>query len=203
MPPRFYLAGPFFNPEQIELMQRIETEFVEACIPFFSPRMEQGNQKKGPIDAARAGEIYRNNVVNIHDCEAVLAVLDWKMPRNAFITLMTFSTKGEKDVFTRWAMEGSYPKASFSGKGKSLQIPDSGTVFEMGYAAALNKPIVIYTERSLKEPLNLMLTRCSRGVIRGIDELRNFLGVPAGAPPAMKRPGVNWAELKEWEGRNS
>ena len=37
---KIYLAGPFFNPEQISVQERLEQLCVRKGIPMFSPRLE-------------------------------------------------------------------------------------------------------------------------------------------------------------------
>lgn len=157
LPPRrvkAYIAGPFFNPPQVELIQSIETAFCDTKVPFFSPRLQTGNKAPGPITPERAAEIYAVNVETLRECDWVLAVLDWKLPE--FHELRVY-------------------KPSVQEFGPPLNLPDTGTVFEMGFAAALMRPTVIYTERPPEQALNAMLTQPAIGVVSDIWQLTALL----------------------------
>jgi nucleoside 2-deoxyribosyltransferase len=222
--PKFYLAGPFFNPAQVDLIKRLEDAFFAAGVDCFSPRSLDEN-KAGPIDRQAAASIFRKDVQGLLHCNAVLAVLDWKLPEGEHIRLCDGET-------------GTPGHGFLSGP---LNIPDSGTVFEMGFAWARTvlaqkyrkteafDPVaiceeaastatgrrksdlldlaqmmrsvqysltpmdtVIYTERPAEAGLNLMLTQGAKGVINGIEQLKQFLGT-SGEP--------DWDVLKPWTGK--
>jgi nucleoside 2-deoxyribosyltransferase len=221
---KFYLASPFFNAEQLATVQAIEETFREANVDFFSPRLLDEN-KEGPINDAAAASIFRKDVHGIITCNAILANLDWKLPEGQAVALI----KENMEAHTGTAFA-------------KLNIPDSGTVFEMGAGfmrtylatqfrhtaafdpaaicrncaeylpgkwqgqllevadvldtlAGLLKPMrtVIYTERPADSNLNLMLTQGAHGVVRGLDELRAFLG---------KNGSPRWDDLKPWTGKH-
>lgn len=153
-PPQFYLAAPFFNEAQIEIVSRIENMMRMHGVPLFSPRQTPEN-KKPKLTDEDAAEIFRNNIKGILDCQAVLAVMDWAMPEGQHL----FVCEGRGDVTVT-----SPP----------LNIPDVGTVFEMGYAFG-RRPIYGFTLRKKGEKVNLMLTQCLEGVIYGWDDLISFL----------------------------
>jgi hypothetical protein len=64
--------------------------------------------------------------------------------------------------------------------GGPLNLPDTGTVWEMGFAYAVNMfsrrmDIYGFTTRPRTDKLNLMLTKSCKGVISGLEELTKFL----------------------------
>lgn len=173
---KFYLAAPFFNPVQIELIEQIESCFCRHGVPLFSPRSQDANKNRKLTDAD-ADLIYKTNCENIPDAQYILAVLDWKLPEGQAVHVTSIS-----------APSFSHPESCLI-KSPPLQIPDSGTVWEMGFAAgwnyrtrevAFNKEppqlqTIIFTERPVESSLNIMLTRGIAGIIRGVDKLNQFL----------------------------
>lgn len=199
MPLKFYIAAPFFNPAQNALVESIELAFCDAQIPFFSPRLSTGNKKPGPITPEMAHDIFQSNMLGLHECDAMLAVLDWKLPEGELICRGRLKPVGPMEE-----KAAPYASSYFAPIGTPLHLPDTGTVYEMGYMHAKGRPIVGYTERDRSEALNLMLTTGLRGVISGKSELLDFLGLDRDdMPQTMRKPGVWWANLKPWEGRNS
>lgn len=179
----FYLAGPFFNPAQVELIRKIEVAFCDAGVAFFSPRLTGENAKKVLTDEDAAA-IYGNNLIGMESCSHMLAVLDWVMPESKKIFVCDLKDLGgEIQGCTNYAVP----------VGNALNIPDAGTVFEMGYYAANNRPIYIYTERPPEAAMNVMLTQCSRGVIRGQEMLKMFLN----------RGQIDWSQAVRYSGRHS
>jgi len=112
---KFYLASPFFNAEQLATVQAIEETFREANVDFFSPRLLDEN-KEGPINDQAAASIFRKDVHGIITCDSILANLDWKLPENQTVELIEKVGPEDGDEVTK----------------AFLNIPDSGTVFEMG-----------------------------------------------------------------------
>lgn len=167
----FYIAGPFFNPAQIQLIVDIETTFVDAGIPFFSPRLHGANVKKGPLTDEDAQDIFQANISGMMDCKFMVAILDWRLPQNQEVWLLDSS----KEPVPR----------------TKLFLPDSGTIYEMGYFRAMCKPVVGF---STNKKLNLMLTQGLRGVLTSLEEMKQFLGRngPEGQP--------RWDLLKKYSG---
>ncbi len=194
---KFYIAGPFFNPPQIELIKSIELLMVEHEMPFYSPRLTDDNRQPGPITVGMADRIFQRNVENISDCTDILAVLDWKMPPD-----------------TKTAVVRTGPKPELLELVTSLNIPDSGTVFEMGVAWGMTSaaqawgapghsfkkwPIYGFTERRPEEAINVMLTRACVGVIHGVEGLAGFLA--PGKRGGLREVDAEYAQ--PWAGRNS
>lgn len=77
---RIYIAAPFFNPEQLALVQTMEE--ICANIPnmkFFSPR-SIGVLKDMTLEERKAmmQKIFDGNVLNMNSCDGLIALLDHK-----------------------------------------------------------------------------------------------------------------------------
>lgn len=159
-PKKFYLAGPFFNPPQIDLISKIELMFLDHDVPFFSPRQcSPENKKAGPLSGEDAKAIFQRNYENLLDCDGVLAVVDWLMPEGLKLGLI--NSEGSA---------GSLP----------ISLPDSGTVWELGAAYTIKQEtrldyeiLLLTTTKSSK--LNVMLTQCADGVVYGLSSLGLYL----------------------------
>ncbi len=150
----WYCAAPFFNGRQVSLCEDIEAVFKQNEVPLFTPRTEsQRGTPDTKITPAIAKLIFTDNVRAIQTCGGgLLAVIDYTLqPR-------------QKVVF-----HGQYDQME-------IRLPDTGVLFEMGYAHALKIPVVLFTMRDpTKRKLNVMLSACARGVLFGIDALERFV----------------------------
>lgn len=138
-----YLAGPFFNPAQLDLIREVEDLLIEAGQHVFSPRQtaESNALRDNPKNPDLLRAVFERNRVELERCDWVFAVLDWLMP------------VGHELV----RLEPEDPmKSPPVGKVTPVRIPDSGTVWELGYANARQKPVLGFTVAST---LNLMLTQ--------------------------------------------
>ena len=72
-----YIASPFFNEKQLELVKLIETTLNKNRIPYYSPRSEGtlGDMSEEERQAWKKS-IYLKNVCNICDCSLMVAVID-------------------------------------------------------------------------------------------------------------------------------
>jgi len=107
-----YIAGPFFNSEQLALIEDIESECKKQGVEYLSPRLIGGvlkDMSQTERDKMKR-DIYIMNVEGIRRASCVVAVID-----------------------------------DF----------DPGTMFEIGYAACLNKDIITITNKNYG--LNVML----------------------------------------------
>jgi nucleoside 2-deoxyribosyltransferase len=135
----FYIAGPFFNPDQLALIADIEKTFDLAGVKYFSPRLCDEN-KKGPPDKAGAEKIYERNSRNLLFCTHILAVVDWKLPIGDQIYLLR-QAPAEPEPFP---------------VGQPLNIPDSGTVWEMGAAQMRNMLAGGFLKNFAGDPVSLL-----------------------------------------------
>ncbi len=121
--PKVYLAGPFFNDAQKEMIGRV-AEIIEGCqYRLFSPWRDAGELSSDapPGDKAR---IFQADVENLEDCDLVVAVLDWAIP-GGFYDLSTHLT----DPGTIWEIGYAYcnhkPIVSYSEDDRLKDTPVS------------------------------------------------------------------------------
>ena len=72
-----YLASPFFKPNQVETIEKVEFMVTEAGLALYSPRHDGVLMGMTPAERlAAAPKIFKLNVSRIVHADAVLAVLD-------------------------------------------------------------------------------------------------------------------------------
>lgn len=75
VPRHVYLAGPFFNSDQVDQIRDVEEELERYQLKYFSPRLEcRYRVGDDPIVALRAKELNRHHISH---CGLVLACLSW------------------------------------------------------------------------------------------------------------------------------
>lgn len=173
--PMYYIAAPFFNEAQLHLVRCIEQVFDQEGVLAFSPRLQHG-EKPEPIKSRdQARQVFDENYHAIVACTSMLAVVDWMNKAGESIRSVT-----ERTLYTPEGRE-------FDHVSGPLNLPDTGTVWEMGAAFALQRPVIMYTQRPRTAKLNIMLTESCRGMVAfGLADLQGAL---QGEP------------LQQWEGR--
>ena len=74
---KVYIAAPFFNLEQLEVVMKIELLLDEKGIEYFSPRSEGTLVKMSPEERKEhMGEMFRSNVDHMDWCTHCVAVID-------------------------------------------------------------------------------------------------------------------------------
>lgn len=142
-----YIASPFFNSEQLALVEKIEDTFERANAPFFSPRkigVLKPNSGTKDRDA-----ILKGNIDALTGASCVLAVFDYLLP--AYQSVQLSSDR-----------QPSMP----------LFIPDSGVVWESAFAFANQIPVVGFVVKAPQ--LNVMISQTLRGVVTSLVELSQF-----------------------------
>lgn len=199
---KWYLAGPLFNPVQVDLLEKIEATFAAADVPLFSPRLCDENKVKGPLSSDSAARIFSRNWEALLDSRGMLAVVDWLLPKGQEIRQtgkFTVADPKAADYLT------NYPELRFCQSGP-LNIPDSGTVWELGATYALRSkygphgkagpitplPVLLFTVRPPNQKLNIMLSQGTDGVIYGLNNLKGYLN---GGPK-------QFTFISKWEGEN-
>lgn len=168
-----YVASPFFNSAQLGNVQTIEKILTDHKVPFFSPRSIGVLTPKAGVGSRRA--ILDGNIAALSASSCVLAVLEWLFP------------EGE-------AMHGTHQKDDEYGvpkwvaRGAPLNLPDTGVVWETGWAYAKDIPIV-GIRWSPGGKLNVMLTETLTGVLTGESDVKEF---------AKRWPDLGW--LPRWKG---
>lgn len=160
-----YLAAPFFTPGEQATCGLIEDLcVVNNKIFLFSPRLQSAGIQGKLQDPGVAGRIFLENVRGIRTCSEMLCVLDRQPKEGELHLVKSICDPDGKATDLYDSIVGP------------IHIPDTGTVWEMGFAHALQRTIVGYTSKERgKGNLNLMLTQCCDGVLHGEEELRSYL----------------------------
>jgi len=192
---RVYLAAPFFNPLQMELVRRIEERLAAAKhIAWFSPRLQHGDLPSVPPvrTTDQAKEILERNVNEVRLASLVLAVVDWLVPIGQYVR--QFRLLPGSDVYEN----GQLVRFGGEPRGPVLNLPDTGTVWETGLAYGLRIPVVMFTtaKSPIQRKINVMLAQSAEGVLCDLDELEKFL-----LPPTDGRYGAfDWTIPHSWPG---
>ena len=173
---RLYLAGPFFNKAQIDLLVQVENLCEKYKVPYFSPRKHAGVDYDGSYESAE--KIFRADLNGLHACGAVLACMDWKMEGETIIAECNRAYKHE--------LVGDEYEEVFSDC-VDKNIPDPGTVWECGYTAGYNAalkrlhkdimpsiPVFVYTTKPT-EIMNLMIHIPAAGVFTSMEKIEEFI----------------------------
>lgn len=121
----FYVAGPFFDPEQASSMERLERTLEDHGKKLFKPRFVSQIEEVGPEGC------FADDIAGINAADAVIA---------------------------------------------NLMDEDAGTMFEIGYAYALGKPVYGYRdELTPMDRVNLMVAQAVKMVFAGPEDLAQYL----------------------------
>ena len=163
-----YLAGPFFNDVQKLHIDRVKESCKRYKVPFFSPKDEGGILKPKPTPEERR-QILDSNRKGIRESGFVLAVLDWLMPTGQQLRVVSHDPALDQ-----------YKVLS-----PPLNLPDAGTVWEMGFAVAVEVPVV-GLRLDPKGHINVMLAESVHRVIDGyteVDAIIQHYGSYGSLPP--------------------
>lgn len=166
-----YLAAPFFNDLEVQTVERIETTMLGCFRTIFSPRWLGTNLNR----PANRKTINRANIYYLNQCDTVLAWIDRLMPNDQTIGLLGKSgTVIVRDLGCK---------------------PDDGVLFEIGYAVAKDKPVMVFTTLDPKK-INVMLLENVKGFIYGWDNLLKVMQGPRNDDMVWNHNLVK----QEWEG---
>jgi len=154
-----YLAGPFFNSIQIDIIKRIEDLCDAMGILCNSPRKFLVLKPKACWE--ERGLVFRDNLLKIQSSGITLACLD------------NPDSKGNP------------------------RPPDPGTIWEMGYAYAIGRPVVAFSTDELLR-INVMLAQGCRGFLRGLPEVGEFLEGHEDLNDKNSSWDYNWGIAQEW-----
>ncbi len=74
---KVYIASPFFSPQQLGVVEKIEQELEDRSIDYFSPRKEGILRSMTPGERAHAlKRVYDKNIVELEVADILLAVTD-------------------------------------------------------------------------------------------------------------------------------
>lgn len=130
---RLYLAGPFFDDEQVNRIERIEKalDANKTVSDYFSPRNSNVNDGAEIGSSQWSKDVFQLDVDEIKKADAVIAIIDYV----------------DDNV-------------------------DSGTAFEIGYAFAIGKPVVLFHEK--EAIVNLMLSNGSKSYLTKVSDVESF-----------------------------
>lgn len=164
--PRIFIASPLFNPEQIAIIEKIEELLTKAGYTYYSARKHSGSDRlttEQKRSLKNWDPVFESNVQGLDECTVMIAVLEYALPEKQRLSLVV----DEEDMERGTAINEI----------TTLELPDAGTVWEMGYHKAQNKIVIgFHTDRA--KHLNLMLTHGCDAMVKGFDQLEEFLTHP-------------------------
>lgn len=145
---RFYLAGPFFNEEQKEVMGRIEEHCKKIGLEVYSPRLENFCPPNAPPETRK--ETFINNVRNLdrRECEFVLARIDDFDPGTMWEIGYSFAISQDVFAFTTVAGRGLNLMLAQSCNGFLQGLPEvmkfleESQTYNFGRASSWEKSII-------------------------------------------------------------
>ena len=138
------------------MVNTIEQVLLDEKVNFFSPRCltDAIGHKIENMDQGR--QVLRDDIAGMERCGVVLAINDFLLPENTQLALVrNLLPKPDDQILP-------------------IALPDSGTVWEMGWAHARNKPVALYCEQEPKR-VNLMLACSAIGIAHRVRGLRAWL----------------------------
>lgn len=131
---KVYLAGPFFDDEQIDRISRMEEALTANAkvASFFSPRKAELSEELVMGTPEWAAAVFEVDRENIDDADVVTAVIDYE------------------DTHV-----------------------DPGTAWEIGYANAIGKPVILVKEKT-DGSVNLMMGIPAHGVLTSVSEIESY-----------------------------
>jgi nucleoside 2-deoxyribosyltransferase len=159
--PKIFIASPLFNKQQHRVLDTLETLIQDSGYEFYSARHHSGSSAmtaQERKDMRAWDSVFDSNIAGLQESEVCIANLGYQMPDEVSIALLN-------------ELEGTVTPVS---------LPDTGTVWEMGFMYAQNKIVIGYCPEEQPGKLNLMLTHGCDGIIMGPENLRKFLNGSSG-----------------------
>ncbi len=193
-----YLAAPLFNDHQRYVIEQITGVMEEVGVNVFSPLEESKPLWNGRPPSEATPEVRRAvmqmNKNGIEGADLVFAWLGGWAP---------WRTVADEQ---RQFMDTNPVKFSNERLQKLIpSLPDTGVVWELGYANAIGIPTLAYLHSGEENRhFNLMLSETVDATARGLDELREqllaFKEVPTGGELADAMVGALATEGEEFNG---
>lgn len=79
-PKKLYIASPFFNPEQLAVVEHVERSIrYVGGLDYYSPRNDGVLKDMAPAERLAAGpKLFKLNCQMVRECDAVIALMDYK-----------------------------------------------------------------------------------------------------------------------------
>jgi len=173
---KIYLAGPFFNADQLRVIERLE-EVLDPICKLFSPRREGGTIGK---DAKRSPQqIFEDNYKAIIECDLMVAQIESldNRPLDIAISSIEKLATGASEInhnLYKQIKEDACTVIKEEMEAKLPNYSDIGTIWEMGVAYELSKPVIAFSPNKLRK-LNVMLLHSCRGFVHDYDKLKEVV----------------------------
>lgn len=142
-----YIAAPFFSKTELAIVEDVETILETFHISYFSPRSLGPDKPEDLREPSIRKRINQKNLFELGQASFVLALID--RLHDDPTTEIWLHRQGTQVMLLKDKM-------------------DDGTLWECGYAKALNIPVILYTTSLLGEHTpNIMLSENCKGIIRG------------------------------------
>ena len=192
----FYLAGPFFNAVQkahaLKVLAMVRGRYEHDV---YAP-VEHGVV----IDSEnKANVVFDENVDQLLKCDVLLAQIEWLLPPDAEVRLLR-PFYDQYRTFVEVAQRKGQDTVPVLYKSTPLNLPDTGTVWELGFAKMLKisrgvndgdppRPQIVAYSVGAQTKVNLMLSMSCDGYLSGWKELEAFI-----------RDGELAEEQQKWKG---
>jgi nucleoside deoxyribosyltransferase len=151
-----YIASPFFNPEQLAIVQQIEDVLEAAGVDYFSPRKEGVLKPDASTEERR--QVFASNVDNIQsNCTLMIAVTHYALSDKICLAVTENGPVGQPSNILL-----------------KLNQPDTGTTFEIGAAYAAGIPLVAF-HPAPQDKLNIMLANAFGGFAFSAHQMRQLI----------------------------
>lgn len=154
-----YLAAPFFNVESKKVVQMLMDKLEQLGHKIWSP-MRDGITCPKDADREMRLKVFNLDCEQLHWADCVVALLDYPLPIHQTLLLREKSPEGVS-------------------KDTPIQLPDPGTVFEIGYVNGLNaagkqyRHVIGYMQQTAGS--NLMVTEACDCVVDDLEKLERAI----------------------------
>jgi nucleoside 2-deoxyribosyltransferase len=177
--PRAYIAGPFFNPAQVAIIERIEDTLHRMGFKYYSPRRDSGSADMTPEERKDFGAwepVMQSNINAVYQTHFCIAVVEYALPPEQAAYVVTDDQFGHLVPVRR------------------IEVPDAGTMFEVGAFRMAQKPVALFHSQRMPRA-NLMLSHGATSLLCGWDAFEEFL---ESYEPGRFGPDGQWFDWKQW-----
>lgn len=180
--PKIFIASPLFNPEQVDIIKAVETLCESRGLDYYSARKHSGSNHLSPEDRKSHSKwepVFESNEQGLRDADLMIAVLEYALPEEVELGLRRTQILDELSpeiLRNAGVNSGDTPRTrqTFT----PIEIPDAGTIFEVGYFRAMGKPVIGFHSTKPSANMNLMLTHGCHGMVSGWENLALFFAHP-------------------------
>lgn len=171
----WYIAAPFFNLQQVIAVKQIEEALIATKRDFFTPRLSivSVQARRDGMTEILAKQIFDVNLdaLNVR-CNRIVAFFGWELPEDRVIYEVGIESTDVTSISNGPESKSQITKVVDPFKGP-LNLPDSGTVWEVGYSFASGIPIFgIFGKNQVP---NLMLTQSCAATFKNVASFGQWL----------------------------